>query len=624
MSHEIYLVYSKTICHLISNVTNHERRQQMKVFTSVCTSIILCTILGSNLFGQGHSDLIEISIADSMQGFAQVEYDPDLDEYLVVWEDQRNGSHNTDIYGQFVKGDGTLKGNNFAICAAEGHQYWPRLAFAPKLDRYLVVFEDHRVPTNADIRGILVKSDGSFLDAPTSEADQTFGICTNDSMIYTCSVAYNYKMGIFLVVWGDYRNDQEGNSWTGADVFGQLVEADGTLLNPPQPPDPKVNFGIGTNPEYFESVADVTYNPITNEFFVVYGTSIGYVMGQRVNHLGQLIDQNGNTGLTKPCMFPSPFLLSWLFMNGPDCLQARVASRTEFGITPLDKAMAETYTEVQTIWKGMLETKMDNDVYGQRVGFFWEEVDKKWVAKYIDINGDVQSDVANDSVSIQDGWVGPPDLAYGAQDDEYLVAWGDPRNGGWPRPPDLYGQRLWINEAEDMIFLDDDRVNTVTHLENIPIDTNTLDYEGSLLGVAHSSKRNEFLLAFTYEDTSLHRDSDIYAHRFYGTEPEPTDVAFNQVQGVPTQFTVFQNYPNPFNPSTTIRFTLPQPALVKLSIFNTVGQEVARLMYDDIGTGEYDVVWNGSEYSSGLYLCRIEAASHGFHVIKMQKMILQK
>ena len=64
----------------------------MKVFTSLWISIILCTILGSNLFGQGHSDLIAISIADSMQGFAQVEYDPDLDEYLVVWEDQRNGT----------------------------------------------------------------------------------------------------------------------------------------------------------------------------------------------------------------------------------------------------------------------------------------------------------------------------------------------------------------------------------------------------------------------------------------------------------------------------------------------------------------------------------------------------
>ena len=105
-----------------------------KTATILMAMIMIFT--AARVFAQGHSDIIEISTASGMQGWAQACYDYNSDEYLVVWEDYRGGS-GSDIYGQFVDGDGSLIGENFAICASEGDQYWPRLDFDPGNNRYL-------------------------------------------------------------------------------------------------------------------------------------------------------------------------------------------------------------------------------------------------------------------------------------------------------------------------------------------------------------------------------------------------------------------------------------------------------------------------------------------------------
>jgi hypothetical protein len=68
-----------------------------------------------------------------------------------------------------------------------------------------------------------------------------------------------------------------------------------------------------------------------------------------------------------------------------------------------------------------------------------------------------------------------------------------------------------------------------------------------------------------------------------------------------------QNYPNPFNPSTTIRFALPKRSHVRLTIFNTLGQQVTRLVDADIDAGVHDVVLDARPLASGTYFYRITA-----------------
>jgi len=87
-----------------------------------------------------------------------------------------------------------------------------------------------------------------------------------------------------------------------------------------------------------------------------------------------------------------------------------------------------------------------------------------------------------------------------------------------------------------------------------------------------------------------------------------------------SEFTLNQNYPNPFNPSTKISFTIPQTANVKLSIYNAIGEKIAELMNEVKSAGTYDVDFNASELSSGIYLYRLEAGQF----IQTRKMSLMK
>jgi hypothetical protein len=78
----------------------------------------------------------------------------------------------------------------------------------------------------------------------------------------------------------------------------------------------------------------------------------------------------------------------------------------------------------------------------------------------------------------------------------------------------------------------------------------------------------------------------------------------------PTAFQLLQNYPNPFNPSTTIRYGLPGRSHVTLTIFNTLGQQVALLQNGEQRAGYHEVTFDAAGMSSGVYLYRMEAGSH--------------
>ena len=82
--------------------------------------------------------------------------------------------------------------------------------------------------------------------------------------------------------------------------------------------------------------------------------------------------------------------------------------------------------------------------------------------------------------------------------------------------------------------------------------------------------------------------------------------------GLPDQFSLDQNYPNPFNPTTTIQFTLPQQAFVTLKVYNTLGQEVAKLVdHEMMEDGTQEVEFDASSLTSGVYLYRIVAEGIG-------------
>jgi len=98
------------------------------------------------------------------------------------------------------------------------------------------------------------------------------------------------------------------------------------------------------------------------------------------------------------------------------------------------------------------------------------------------------------------------------------------------------------------------------------------------------------------------------------------------VSQVPKNYDMLQNFPNPFNPSTTIRYNLPLPSHVKISVFNILGQRITVLVDEVQSAGVYNKNWNGIKSSSGVYFYTIEAApsNGGNSFTSVKKMILLK
>jgi thermitase len=72
---------------------------------------------------------------------------------------------------------------------------------------------------------------------------------------------------------------------------------------------------------------------------------------------------------------------------------------------------------------------------------------------------------------------------------------------------------------------------------------------------------------------------------------------------LPRSFVLSPGYPNPFNPSTMIRYELPVVAHVRLSIYNTLGQEVELLVNDTQSPGTHQIEWHARNQASGMYYC---------------------
>ncbi|MFC2092543.1 T9SS type A sorting domain-containing protein [Bacteroidota bacterium] len=88
----------------------------------------------------------------------------------------------------------------------------------------------------------------------------------------------------------------------------------------------------------------------------------------------------------------------------------------------------------------------------------------------------------------------------------------------------------------------------------------------------------------------------------------------------PSSYILHQNYPNPFNPSTTIKFDLPKTSEVKLIIYDALGRVVATLVNEKLNARSYEVSWDGSKYTSGVYYYQMEADDF----IETRKLVLIK
>ena len=85
-------------------------------------------------------------------------------------------------------------------------------------------------------------------------------------------------------------------------------------------------------------------------------------------------------------------------------------------------------------------------------------------------------------------------------------------------------------------------------------------------------------------------------------------------------FELSNNYPNPFNPSTKIRYSIPNQSHVSLKVFDVLGREITTLINKEQPQGNYEIEFNASHLTSGIYFYRIQAGPF----VMTKKMILMK
>ena len=93
---------------------------------------------------------------------------------------------------------------------------------------------------------------------------------------------------------------------------------------------------------------------------------------------------------------------------------------------------------------------------------------------------------------------------------------------------------------------------------------------------------------------------------------------------IPAQFKLSQNFPNPFNPVTKIRFDIPSNNAVKINlqliIYDITGREITKLIDGSLNPGSYEVEWNASGYTSGIYVYKLIVGSYS----ETKKMVMIK
>ena len=142
------------------------------------------------------------------------------------------------------------------------------------------------------------------------------------------------------------------------------------------------------------------------------------------------------------------------------------------------------------------------------------------------------------------------------------------------------------------------------------------------IGFAQGNGNSTTPQSYTFEDKNL--SSGKYKYRLkqidFNGNFEYHNLSNEVVIEVPEKLSLSQNYPNPFNPTTKISYELPISNYVSLKVYDVLGNEVGSLVNQKQNAGRYEINFDGSNLSSGVYFYKIQAGD--FTAVK--KMMLMK
>ncbi len=606
--------------------------------------------------------------------FEAVAYNFKDDEFLVICLMSGGVGGNRDVYGQFVKPDGSLKGGPFPICIHPADQSCPDVAYGTD-NEFLVVWCDFRAP-NGDIYGARLDASGRKLKNTNTVADTTFIICSQDSTQLNPRIAHNPVDNNYLVVWRDYRNSfipklQKSGVLPSSnlDLYGERLNAQGLAMAPGDPANTKVNYPVAVDRGYDEFYQDVVYcggGKRPDEWLVVFVKySLQYqlpaselIHGVRIDgKTGNWLDTWGNAiAPTLSQNTGAPVAPPWTpyFPIGSSGFQPteepgvtqigpRVESNTGW-LLHTGKAQAlhpYPLPECLVVWT---EFPTPAQIRAQRVAYFPDSTafrrkfktnrgtDGMFTLVPLDSTGH-PANKASDWIAwrslrvTEDAFHHDFDnISYNPISGDYLAVWNDWKSTGWKGtyavegsdiapPADIAGRRLFLNPKDSsVVFMNQASAWVNAATEPIPIAGTSADEGNNFFpAIAYGYSGDQFLIAYEWESDTDNQKIDIQGTLFHGL---PTAVRDLRNPGrAPDRFVLANNYPNPFNPGTTIDFQVPTAARTTVRILDALGRGVATLMDENRQAGQCTVQWDGSDAggnpaASGVYFYRIQSGPH--------------
>jgi hypothetical protein len=577
---------------------------------SIYTILLLVLLAVSFIRPQWKTTVEEsniISAAPGTQNYPSLAFDR-KGGFFVAWTDARNSATGNDIYIQRFDslGNTYFADNGIPVCIADGNQQYP-LAVGTT-DSCVIVFwyDDRTNYTNStDLYAQKLDSEGNPLweinGVPVSQYnDPTPGALSEISIVpddnggaYISWTRSYYGYGQLRA----QRINTDGNiMWdsTGAILTDGAVDTRSPrMVKNPMGVSVVYRHTTGSYSIYYQ-IVDSTGNlkfPAPGKIVAVDGPQTGtsVTLGDIANGESVVIAWAANGG--------------GLFAQAMDMLGNKLwgddhvtINNVPGGHTDFRIVRSRNTSDYYLIWKDGRRINIAYDIYAQKLNNLGQP---QWTPNGIKVSGTPYT-FTNTSVSTNDNGI--------------YVCWSETNN---PQGHGIYAQRI---NPDSTFAWQNNSVRLTDKFVNAGIVTLNPDINN---GGA--------IVIFSYAGPPSGTGDNLYA-KYIGangvlggvTSIENENENVNRLE----DFYLAQNYPNPFNPSTKIRFTIPDVGtglsagggLSVLKVYDVRGSEVATLVNDYKPAGSYEVDFNASKLSSGVYFYKLQVGTY----VQSRKMILMK
>ena len=510
---------------------------------------------------------------------------------IIVWTDKRGG--NPDIYAQRIDANGVIRWttDGIVICVAADYQYLPTIV-SDGNGGAIIAWVDNRYGNNYDIYAQRVDVNGVIqwladgVAISTAANYQAYPTIVSDGS------------GGAIIIWQDRRNG------VNYDIYAQHIDSNGAAQ---WMADGIIISAAVGHQEYPIAISDGSGGAISTWIDKRSGNYDIY--SQLINSNGEVQwTANGEEICTELWEQSFPVLtgdgsggaiIAWEdYRTSPHVIYAQsinasgIVRWTKDGVTISALAYSQDSPAIMNDANGgaiitwqVNSSGNDYDIYVQ----------------CIDANGLVQWTLNGVAICTAGHHQQDPTIIMDGSDGA-IITWEDQRRG---TNYDIYAQRIDANGVVQWVT-DGVEISIATYDQIYP--TEVSDGNGGAI--------------ITWQDYRVaYPDSvDIYTQQINTNGNLGVVTSILQDPDISNNFALLQNYPNPFNPSTTIQYRVSSNQFVHLKVYDVLGREVTTLVNEEKSAGNFEIIFDASQLSSGIYFYKMQAGSF----VETKKMILIK